>query len=132
MRLLKKNKSGISLLDLATSLTIICFLIWIFGGIIGILSKTSRETTLRYQLSNLRMMLMLYKELNGQYPLDLEALLKADYRVSKSDRPVLSENFSVSLKQDAKGGLLDAFGNRLYYDPRKGVILSQTKGYNNW
>ncbi len=132
MRLFKENKSGMLILDLITSLTIICFLIWVFGAVIGTLSKTSRETTLRYQLSNLRMMLMLYKQLKGQYPSDLETLIKADYKVSKGSKSILSENFLVSLKQDAKGTLLDAFGNRLYYDPGKGVIWPQTKDYENW
>jgi len=127
-----RSRRGMLILDLITSLTIILFLIWVFGAIIGTLSKTSRETTLRYQLSNLRMMLLFYKQLKGQYPPDLETLIKADYKVTKVSKPVLSEDFFVSAKKDAKGALLDAFGNRLYYDSRKGVIWSQTKDYENW
>lgn len=132
MRSLNKDKSGILLLDLITSLTIIWFLIWIFGGIIGTLSKNARETALRYQLNNFRMVLILYKELKGNYPKDLGVLLKTDYKASKEDKPILSEKLLVSFKQDVQGFVLDVFGNRLYYDPGKGVIWSQTRGYENW
>jgi len=132
MRLPGRNKSGMLFLDLVTSLTIIWFLIWIFGGIIGTLAKNSKETALRYQLSNLRMMLMLYKELKGQYPQNLKELMATDYRVFKADKPISSELFLVDLRKDANGNLADAFGNQLNYDLKKGVVWSQTKGYENW
>ncbi len=132
MRLLNKEKSGILILDLITSLIIIWFLIWIFGGIINTLSKNARETALRYQLNNFRLVLMLYKEMKGNYPPDLQVLLRTDYKAVPEDKPLLSEKLLVSFKQDLSGAVLDAFGNRLDYDPAKGVIFSQTKGYENW
>ena len=132
MPLFKKNKSGMLLLDLATSLTIIWFLIWIFGGIITMVAKNARETALRYQLNNFRMVITLYKELKGQYPQDLRVLLATDYKVTKEGEPVPSEKLLFNFKQDSQGAVLDVFGNLLYYDPKKGVIWSQTKGYENW
>ena len=54
---LKKDKRGLIFLDLTVSLTVIWFLIWIFGGIIGTLAQNTREVALRYQLNNFRMLL---------------------------------------------------------------------------
>ncbi|MDD5505636.1 MAG: hypothetical protein PHR73_02640 [Candidatus Omnitrophica bacterium] len=132
MRLAKKNRSGLLLLDLCVSLTIIGFLVWVFGGVIGTLSRNSREVSLRYQLNNFRMLLVLYKELKGYYPEDLKALVQSSHRLSQTDEIIFNEKFLGSLEQDEQGWPLDAFGNRLYYDPRKGVVVSQTKGYENW
>jgi hypothetical protein len=132
MRLLKINKSGILLLDLVTSLTIIGFLIWVFGGIIGPLTQNVKETALRYQLNNFRMLVVLYKQLKGDYPKDLLALTQSSHKFSQTDELIFSEKFLGSLQQDKTGAPLDAFGNRLYYDPREGVVGSTTKGYQNW
>jgi hypothetical protein len=131
-RLFKKNKSGMLLLDLITSLTIIGFLIWIFGGIIGTLTQNVKETALRYQLNNFRMLVMLYKELKGYYPEDLLVLVQSSHRLSRTDELIFNEKFLSSLQQDEHGAPLDTFGNRLYYDYREGVVRSTTKGYQNW
>ncbi|MDD5252700.1 MAG: hypothetical protein WC060_04660 [Candidatus Omnitrophota bacterium] len=131
-RSLKKNKSGLLILDSAVSLTIIAFLIWIFGAIIGTMSQNTREIALRYQLSNFRMLLILYKELEGYYPQDLKILIKSSHRLSRADELIFDDKFLGSLEQDEQGEPLDAFGARLYYDPRRGVVGSQTKGYENW
>ena len=128
----KKNKSGMLLLDLVTSLTIICFLIWIFGGILGTLSLNAREIALRYQLNNFRMLLVLYKELKGYYPEDLVVLIQSSHRLSSTDELVFNEKFLSSLEQDEHGQPLDAFGHQLSYDNKKGSIGSKTKGYENW
>jgi len=132
MRFLKRNKSGMLLLDLVTSLTIIGFLIWIFGGVIGTLAQNTREVSLRYQLNNFRMLLVLYKELKGYYPEDLKVLIQSSHRLSKVDELIFNDKFLSSLEQDEHGAPLDAFGSRLYYDYRRGVVGSQTKGYENW
>jgi len=129
---LKRNRSGLLLLDLVASLTIISFLIWVFGGIIGTLSQNAREVALRYQLNNFRTLLVLYKELKGYYPEDLKVLIQSSHRLSKTDELIFNEKFLGSLEQDEHGDPLDAFGSHLYYDPRKGVVGSQTKGYENW
>lgn len=132
MRWFKQNKSGIILLDLATSLTIISFLIWIFGGVIGTLSRNAREITLRYQLNNFRMLVLLYKELKGSYPKDLKALTQFSYRLSQSDELIFKEKLLDNLAQDKDGNSIDAFGNLVYYDAGRGVVGSTTKGYENW
>ncbi len=132
MFLHKKNKSGMLILDLATSLTIIGFLIWIFGGVIGRLSQNVREIALRYQLNNFRLLVRLYKELKGNYPEDLSELVGSRHRLSKTDEVIFSEKFLNNLEQDEQGAPLDAFGNRLYYEQREGVVGSTTKGYENW
>lgn len=132
MRFFTKNKSGMLLLDLVTSLTIIAFLIWIFGGIIGRLSQNARETALRYQLNNFRLLVVLYKQLKGYYPEDLLVLIQSSHKLSQTDELIFNEKLLSSLQQDEHGAPLDAFGNRLYYDHRKGVVGSQTKGYENW
>ncbi len=132
MRLFKKNRSGLLLLDLTVSLTIIGFLIWVFGAIIGTLAQNTREVALRYQLNNFRMLLMLYKELKGYYPEDLKVLIQSSHRLSRTDELIFNDKFLGSLEQDEHGAPLDAFGSRLYYDSRKGVVGSTTKGYENW
>ena len=130
--MLKKNKSGMLLLDLATTLTIIGFLIWVFGGIIGTLTINVKETALRYQLNNFRMLVNLYKQLKGNYPEDLLVLIQSSHSFSPTDELIFNEKFLSSLEQDEHGAPRDAFGNRLIYDPRKGVVGSTTKGYENW
>jgi len=132
MRLLKKNKSGMLILDLATTFTIIGFLIWVFGGIIGPLAQSTKETALRYQLNNFRMLVMLYKELKGYYPKDLLTLVQSSYKLFESDEVIFKKKFLSDLQQDQQGALIDAFGSRLYYDPGKGVVGSTAKGYENW
>ena len=132
MRGCKKNKSGILFLDLVTTLTIIGFLIWIFGGFIGRLTQNTKEIALRYQLNNLRMLVVLYKELKGNYPEDLKVLMQSSFKLSQTDELIFSEKFLGSLEQDEQGVPVDAFGNRLYYDHRGGVVGSTTKGYQNW
>jgi len=132
LRSFKKSKSGMLLLDLITSLTIIGFLIWIFGGIIGTLTQNVKETALRYQLNNFRMLVVLYKQLKGYYPEDLKVLIQSSHRLSQADELIFNEKFLSSLEQDEHGTPLDAFGNCLYYDQRKGVVGSTTKGYENW
>jgi len=132
MRLLKINKSGILLLDLATSLTIIGFLIWVFGGIIGPLTQNVKETALRYQLNNFRMLVSLYKQLKGNYPEDLSVLMRSSHKFSQTDELIFSEKFLNTLQQDKLGLPSDAFGNRLYYNRKRGVVSSTTKGYENW
>ena len=132
MPLLKKYKSGMLLLDLVASLTIIGFLVWIFGGIIGTLSRSAKETALRYQLNNYRMLVMLHKELKGNYPESLLTLIQTKYRLSQADELIFSDKFLDNIEQDKDGLPVDAFGNHLYYEPRKGVVGSTTKGYENW
>jgi len=132
MHCFKKNKSGLLLLDLITSLTIIGFLIWIFGGIIGTLTLSTKEVALRYQLNNFRMLVVLYKQLKGYYPEDLLVLIQSSHRLSQTDELVFNEKFLSSLEQDEHGEPVDAFGNPLYYDHRQGVVGSTTKGYENW
>jgi len=131
MRFYKRNKRGMFLLDLITSLIIIWFLIWVFGGIIGTLSRNAREIALRYQLSNLRMLVTLYKDLKGQYPEDLKVLIQSSHKFNANEI-IFSDVYVSKLEQDAQGAPIDSFGNRLYYDPRKGVVGSQTKGYQGW
>ena len=132
MRGFKKNRSGMLLLDLITTLTIIGFLIWIFGGIIGTLTQNTREIALRYQLNNFRMLVVLYKQLKGAYPQDLLVLMQTSHRLSATDELVFSDKFLNSLQENKHGTPRDAFGNNLYYDYRKGVVGSTTKGYENW
>ena len=128
----KKDKRGLIFLDLIVSLTVIWFLIWIFGGIIGTLAQNTREVALRYELNNFRMLLVLYKELKGHYPQDLKALIQSSHRLSKTDELIFNEKFLGSLEKDEHGSPIDAFGNCLYYDSWKGVVRSTTKGYENW
>lgn len=132
MRGFKKSRSGILLLDLITTLTIIGFLIWIFGGIIGRLTQNTREIALYYQLNNFRMLVVLYKQLKGAYPRDLSVLMQASHRLSSTDELIFNEKFLNSRQQNEHGAPIDAFGNSLYYDYRKGVVGSTTKGYENW
>jgi len=132
MPLLKKYRSGMLLLDLVASLTIIGFLVWIFGGIIGTLSRSAKETALRYQLNNYRLLVTLYKELKSNYPESLLVLIQTKHRLSQADELIFSEKFLNNVEQDKDGMPIDAFGNRLYYEPREGVVGSTTKGYENW
>jgi len=101
-------------------------------GIIGALTLTTKETALRYQLNNFRMLVILFKELKGYYPKDLNVLMQSTHRLSATDELIFNEKFLSSFEQDEHGLPLDAFGNSLTYDHRLGAVGSTTKGYENW
>ncbi|MFA6358231.1 MAG: hypothetical protein WCY09_06165 [Candidatus Omnitrophota bacterium] len=132
MRLTFKKNKGMLILDLITSLIIIWFLIWVFGGIFFTLVRNTKETALRYQLNNFRMSVFLYKQLKGSNPKDLKVLVQSSHRFSGSDELIFGQKFLGSLEQDEHGAPLDVFGNYLSYDPKSGSINSTTKGYQNW
>jgi type II secretory pathway pseudopilin PulG len=132
MRLFKKDKSGMLILDLIISLTIIGFLIWTFGGVLGRLTQNVRETSLRYQLNNFRMLVRVYKDLRGHYPADLSVFVQNKDNSAEAKADIFNKKLLSDLKRDEYGVPLDPFGNRYYYDYKKGVVGSQTKGYENW
>lgn len=120
------------ILDLITSLTIIGFLIWIFGGVLGRLTQNVRETSLRYQLNNFRMLVRVYKDLKGHYPPDLGEFVQSKGNPSETKEDIFKKKLLSDLRQDEHGVPLDPFGNPFYYDYKKGVVGSQTKGYESW
>lgn len=132
IRFFRSNRRGMLILDLVVSLIIIWFLIWVFLGVIGRLALNAREIALRYELSNFRTLVILYKELKGYYPEDLKVLLQSSHNLSPTNEIVFGEKFLGVVGYDKFGNPVDPFGNRLVYDPGKGVISSKSKGYENW
>ena len=132
-RMKPNNKRGLTLLELAIALTII----GIFAGLLMMMIwKTTivgKEEALRIELKNLRMSIVLHKATRRKYPEDLKIFFHTKYnKPMGSDDVLYGEEFLKSVGKDEAGYPVDPFGNRFYYNPRKGTISSATRGYENW
>jgi len=129
---MRQLRKGMTLFELVVSLTIIL----VFSGILlGFISKASilaRQTALRYELDNIRLLINLHREMEGEYPEDIKRFLKTPYVLGTSDKIIFGEKFVDTIGFDKEGYPVDPFGSRLFYDARKGVVRSVTKNYENW
>ncbi|NQT47141.1 MAG: type II secretion system protein [Candidatus Omnitrophica bacterium] len=131
MRLI--NKRGLTLLELAFTLTIIGLFCGLLMVLIWKTTIVGKEEALRIELKNLRISLVLHKATRKEYPEDLKIFLHTKYnKPMGSDEVLYGEEFLSSVGRDEAGCLVDPFDNRFYYDPKKGTINSATKGYENW
>jgi len=126
-------KKGLTLYELVVILTAIGLFL---GGFVYFVNKTmlvGQETALRTDLKSIRQALVLYHALNKRRPEDLRELMQVNMRAeSSTDEIIFSKNFLNTIGKDALGYPIDIFGNRYYYNREEGIILSATKGYEQW
>jgi len=126
------RRDGLTLFELVVALTIIGLFA---GSMIVLINKTAivgREKALQVELKGIRLSLVLYKAMNGQYPKDLRTFIETKYKPQGSDEVLFGENFLSTVGRGPKGHPIDPFGNRFKYNSKTGVLNSKTKGYENW
>lgn len=80
------------------------------------------------ELQSMRQAVENYARINKVFPPDLNMLMKSTYEPSAGvKRPYLEK-----IASDRKGRPLDPFGNLYAYEPDKGLVHSQTPGYESW
>lgn len=109
------------MLELVVSFCLIFILIGTFGAYASKVLVVAKEVALLNELGNLRLSLELYKAMHDNaVPKDLKEL----YSI---------KNYFVMIDRlDKDGMLLDPFGSRYYYDPKKRAIRSTAVKYKNW
>ena len=118
----RNTKYGLTLFELVVSLTIIAVFMGTMLIFIHQTASYGKEVALRVGLKSLRLSLVLYKAIKGKYPEDLREFINTRYRPAGADEVLFGEEFLSTVGRDAEGYPVDVFGNRFYYDSRKGVI----------
>lgn len=130
MRIRKQKGTG----TLETLL--VCILVSILiGAVIPYyqqMMQRARESALQTGLVNIRKSIELYRALEGRYPADLKRLVHARYVIPVRKDTFFSGEYLRNQAVDAKGNLLDPFGNQYQYDPKDGTVFSETEGYESW
>lgn len=125
-------RDGLTLFELVVTLTII----GIFSGILALFiheaAVIAKETTLRSELYDLRLSLVLYKAIKKRNPDDLKELMEARYGHTGSGEVLFAEKFLNVVGIDAEGYPVDPFGNRFEYNSKYGTVRPLTGGYENW
>ena len=127
-----RRQSAMALFELVICLTIIGLCAGVLCGFLLKASVVARETTLRYELNNMRALLSLYRELKGRYPENLKVLLESQQRLKQSQRMGFGKDLFDAKGVDVQGYPIDPFGRRFSYNARKGVVYTGTKHYENW
>ncbi len=125
-------EKSFTLLEFIFAIIIIIAFIGVLLTFIHKAAINAKEVTLQVELKNLRLSLDLYKAINEHYPEDLRLLIQAKYKMKSSEEFLFGEKFLETVGKDEQGYPLDPFGNRFFYNSRRGVINSQTKGYEQW
>lgn len=121
------------------------FTLCLIGILIGVVVQkyqrvmlAAQESALKTGLANIRMSIKLFRLLNNRNPNDLKELVKKEVilpgKVGK-DRYTASlfkQKYLTEQATDAKGNIVDAFGNLFSYDAGRGEVKPTTKGYENW
>jgi len=93
---------------------------------------TILELALKSEPKNMLTALELYRAIKGKNPEDLKRLLETKFQPKDLRGILFDQEFLSIAEKDAQGYPVDPFGQRFYYNPVKGVIYSQTKGYEGW
>jgi competence protein ComGC len=126
------TRYGLTLFELAITLIIIIVFV---GTLLTFIYRTAvhaKEVALQAELNALRLSLNLYRAIKGNNPPDLKTLIETKYKAGGSEEIAFEEQFLSFLGKDAGGFPVDPFGNKFYYDSKKEVIRSKTRGYENW
>jgi hypothetical protein len=99
------------------------------GAVLKMEKKGAEQKVLMYQLLSLRTSLNLFKSVMSRNPSDLKELGTA---VFKFPGDADDRRFLNGPVLDAKGAVLDPFGNPYDYDPKTGWVRSTTPGYTYW
>ena len=102
------------------------------------LTSEAQEAALRTGLVNIRQSIELFKMLNNRNPEDINELLENEVmlpaRIGKEGPTgsIFVHKYLMLQATDAKGNIIDPFGNPFSYDAWRGEVKSTTKGYEAW
>lgn len=127
-----RNEKGLGVFETL----LVCILVSILIGAVlpyyQRLEQQAKEAALQTGLANIRKAIELYSVLQGHYPTDLRGLVHARYVIPVREDTFFSGEFLLNQATDTGGNLLDPFGNRYRYDQKKGIVSSETGGYETW
>jgi type II secretory pathway pseudopilin PulG len=127
-----KDKVTLTLFEFTVSLLIIIIFLAVFGVFISRVAHTAKEVSLQSELTAFREAIALYKALKGNNPGTLQELMHAEYRPQGLNKIIFGKEFLNIVGKDKDGYPLDPFGRKFFYNAERGVIHSQTKGYEKW
>lgn len=88
-------------------------------------TRRRKTATTKLELKLIRTAVDLYLQLNGKYPLALEYLLREKHSVhgKTGEKPYLED-----MRLDERGFIMDAFGEKYWYNANTGNVRSSKKG----
>lgn len=127
---LNRPKKARKKYEVVILLVVIVAAVVVAFGIYSARGKTQRSELMMSELEQIRSSIITYKTLNKSNPPDLVSLTKMTYTFAPGEepRPYLTKDISTN----AKGELVDPFGNPYNYNEAKGWVYSSTKEYKNW
>ncbi|OGW33694.1 MAG: hypothetical protein A2X58_02690 [Nitrospirae bacterium GWC2_56_14] len=132
------NRKGLTILD---TLIVLC-LIGILIGVVILkyqrVAREAQEVALKTGLSNIRTSITLFRMLNGRNPVSLQELIEKNVmlpaRIENGPYTgsIFKRKYLLQQAIDAKGNILDSFGNPFIYNSVQAEVRSSTKGCETW
>ena len=123
---------GLTILDAVITLCLIGLLIGVVIPKLEQAAQAARETAVKAELANIRKGITLFKILNERNPQSLNELMEKDVMLRVRGDTFFKQKYLLANAVDAKGNIIDAFGNPFAYDPASGRVRATTKGYESW
>jgi len=121
-------KSGPAKYEILIVSAVVILSVVLAAGLYSGRTKVYNRKCLINELQSMRQAVENYAMINKAFPPDLNTLMKSAYEPSVGEkRPYLEK-----IASDKRGRPLDPFGNLYVYDPEKGLVHSQTRGYESW
>lgn len=131
-----KNKilinKALTLFELLIVLCVIFLLMGTFAIYANVVLTVSRQTALQNELVNIRMAIEYYRIIIGKTPASLSDLINNKLTTNIFGGKILVNSFLKPFRVDKEGFLLDPFFHRYGFDEQKGMVYSQTQGYERW
>ena len=127
-----RDRKGLTAFEALIALCLIGLLFGVLVSRLQQVAKEAQETAVRAELTNIRKGITLFKILNERNPQSLNELLEKDALLPVLDDSLFSQKYLMANAVDAKGNILDAFGNPFTYDFVSGKVRTTTEGYERW
>lgn len=133
-----QDQKGFTVLDALITLCLIGILIGVLIPKFQRVAREAQETAVKAELANIRTGIALFKIIKERNPRSLNELIEKDMMLpARIGTDVYSESifkhkYLMANAVDAKGNILDAFGNPFLYDSVSGKVRATTEGYENW
>jgi type II secretory pathway pseudopilin PulG len=138
MRKAFRNGKGMTVVEALIALCVIGVLTGVVIAKYQRVLQEARESAVKAELANIRSSIALFKMLNGRNPESLNELIEKDVMLPARigagpyTGSFFKQKYLMANAVDAKGNLLDAFGNPFTYNPNGGEVKSNTKGCETW
>lgn len=126
------DRKGLTALEVLIALCLIGLLFGVLVSKLQQVTKEAQETAVRAELSNIRKGITLFKILNERNPQSLNELMEKDVLLPVGSDSLFNQKYLTATAVDAKGNILDAFGNPFTYDFASGKVRTTTAGYERW